>query len=154
MLSTKDAHLNHTQTVARIMNLASRLHFRLGPAFQRLLGEGVHSSGKRALMRNLVELGPLTIPQMAAMRPVSRQFIRALVEEMKADGWVEDRPNPKHKTAHLIDLTDLGKLRANQDLATERDWIATIAEDLNQEEAAIAVRVLSALIEKVDEEIV
>lgn len=138
------------EKVAALLALASRIHFRLGPAFQRLFDKGVHSSGKRALMRNLVEHGPLTIPQMAAMRPVSRQFIRALVEEMRVEGLVQDRPNPKHKTAHLIALTAKGREQADADLALERRWIATLGDDLDPDELDGAAALLSTLLVRID----
>lgn len=101
-------------------------------------------------MRNLVEHGPLTIPQMAAMRPVSRQFIRALVEEMRAEGLVQDRPNPKHKTAHLVALTPKGRKQADADLALERRWIALLADGLDSDELDGAVVLLKALLERID----
>lgn len=140
----------NAESVAALLQFASRIHFRLGPALQAVFAWGVHSSGKRALMRNLAEYGALTIPQMAAMRPVSRQFVRALVEELVAEGFVRLEPNPRHKTASLVALTNRGRQQAIKDTAQEALLLEELARDLPPDELRVAEGMLKTVLERLE----
>ena len=59
-------------------------------------------------MRSLALLGPLTVPQIAQMRPTSRQRMQRLADELAAEGLVEFIDNPKHRRSKLVRLTPKG----------------------------------------------
>ncbi len=52
--------------------------------------------------------GPLSVPQMARARPVSRQHIQVLVNSLADDGLVEAVTNPAHRRSPLFQLTPEG----------------------------------------------
>jgi len=56
-------------------------------------------------------LGPLTVPQIAQMRPTSRQRMQRLADELEAEGLVEFINNPKHRRSKLVRLTRKGDAR-------------------------------------------
>jgi DNA-binding MarR family transcriptional regulator len=62
-------------------------------------------------MRILALLGPLTVPQIAQMRPTSRQRMQRLANELAAEGLVEFIDNPKHRRSKLMPLTPKGAAR-------------------------------------------
>jgi DNA-binding MarR family transcriptional regulator len=62
-------------------------------------------------MRSLALLGPLTVPQIAVMRPTSRQRMQRLADELAADGLVTFIDNPKHRRSKLVQLTRKGEVR-------------------------------------------
>ncbi|ESZ13575.1 MarR family transcriptional regulator [Mesorhizobium sp. L48C026A00] len=62
-------------------------------------------------MRSLALLGPLTVPQIAQMRPTSRQRMQRLADELAAEGLVEFIDNPKHRRSKLVQLTRKGAAR-------------------------------------------
>jgi DNA-binding MarR family transcriptional regulator len=62
-------------------------------------------------MRSLALLGPLTVPQIAQMRPTSRQRMQRLADELAADGLVEFIDNPKHRRSKSVRLTRKGDAR-------------------------------------------
>jgi DNA-binding MarR family transcriptional regulator len=64
--------------------------------------------GAFGFMRSLALLGPLTVPQIAQMRPTSRQRMQRLADELAADGLVEFIDNPKHRRSKLVRLTRKG----------------------------------------------
>lgn len=64
--------------------------------------------GAFGFMRSLALLGPLTVPQIAQMRPVSRQRMQRLADELAAEGLVEFIDNPKHRRSKLVRLTRKG----------------------------------------------
>jgi DNA-binding MarR family transcriptional regulator len=62
-------------------------------------------------MRSLVLMGPLTVPQIAEMRPTSRQRMQRLADELAAEGLVAFIENPKHRRSKLVQLTPKGAAR-------------------------------------------
>jgi len=67
--------------------------------------------GAFGFMRSLALLGPLTVPQIAQMRPTSRQRMQRLADELTAEGLVEFIDNPKHRRSKLVRLTLKGNAR-------------------------------------------
>jgi DNA-binding MarR family transcriptional regulator len=67
--------------------------------------------GAFGFMRSLALLGPLTVPQIARMRPTSRQRMQRLANELAAEGLVEFVGNPNHRRSKLVRLTRKGDAR-------------------------------------------
>jgi DNA-binding MarR family transcriptional regulator len=67
--------------------------------------------GAFGFMRSLALLGPLTVPQIAQMRPTSRQRMQRLADELAAEGLVKFIDNPKHRRSKLVQLTRRGDAR-------------------------------------------
>ncbi|MDR3640882.1 MAG: MarR family transcriptional regulator [Humidesulfovibrio sp.] len=65
----------------------------------------------RSLLAGLDQGGEQTIPQLARLRSVSRQQIQVEVRALEKAGLVETRPNPAHRTSHLLALTKEGRGR-------------------------------------------
>ena len=62
-------------------------------------------AGTYGLLRSLAEQGPQTVPALARARPVARQHIQRMANEMAAQGLVEFIANPAHKRSRLLSLT-------------------------------------------------
>ena len=67
--------------------------------------------GVFGFMRSLALFGPLTVPQIAQMRPTSRQRMQRLADELAAERLVEFVDNPKHRRSKLVKLTRRGNAR-------------------------------------------
>ena len=65
-------------------------------------------AGAFGFIRSLALLGPLTIPEIAKMRPTSRQRMQRLADELAAEGLVEFVDNPRHRRSKLVRLTRKG----------------------------------------------
>ena len=99
------------EAVAELMLEVAQCFFRI-----RALGQkaGLITSwggGAFGFMRSLALLGPLTVPQIAQMRPTSRQRMQRLADELAAEGLVEFIDNPKHRRSKLVRLTPKGDAR-------------------------------------------
>lgn len=70
--------------------------------------------GSFGFMRSLALLGPLTVPQIARMRPTSRQRMQRLADELAEQGWLEFNPNPAHRRSQLMQLTPEGRVHYEQ----------------------------------------
>lgn len=66
------------------------------------------TASHRAVLESLASEGPRSVPALARARPVSRQHIQVLVNDLVALGFVETRRNPAHKRSPLIALTAAG----------------------------------------------
>jgi DNA-binding MarR family transcriptional regulator len=99
------------EAIAELMLEVAQCFFRI-----RALGQktGLITSwggGAFGFMRSLAVLGPLTVPQIAGMRPTSRQRMQRLADELKGQGLVEFIENPKHRRSKLVRLTRKGFAR-------------------------------------------
>jgi DNA-binding MarR family transcriptional regulator len=99
------------EAIAELMLEVAQCFFRI-----RALGQktGLITSwggGAFGFMRSLALLGPLTVPQIAQMRPTSRQRMQRLADELAAEGLVEFIDNPKHRRSKLVQLTREGDAR-------------------------------------------
>jgi len=90
------------------MDTAALFH-RMRKAAEQLHGQGSMSGGRRSILREIDRLGARTVPQMARARPVSRQHIQALVNELLRDGHVGLTENPAHRRSRLVRLTSRGE---------------------------------------------
>ena len=99
------------EAVAELMLEVAQCFFRI-----RALGQktGLITSwggGAFGFMRSLALLGPLTVPQVAQMRPTSRQRMQRLADELAAEGLVDFIDNPRHQRSKLVRLTPKGEAR-------------------------------------------
>ena len=69
------------------------------------------AGGEWGILRTLVLEGPLTVPDMARSRPVSRQHCQTIANALDAKGLVEFVENPKHKKSKLVRITKKGRER-------------------------------------------
>jgi DNA-binding MarR family transcriptional regulator len=102
---------NKADAIAELMLEVAQCFFRI-----RALGQktGLITSwggGAFGFMRSLALLGPLTVPQIAQMRPASRQRMQRLADELAAEGLVQFIDNPRHRRSKLVHLTPKGHAR-------------------------------------------
>jgi DNA-binding MarR family transcriptional regulator len=135
--------------VAELMLEVAECFFRV-----RALGQkaGLITSwggGAFGFMRSLALLGPLTVPQIAHMRPTSRQRMQRLANELSAEGLVEFIRNPNHRRSKLVRLTAKGDARYRE-LNTRLLAIAsTIVVDLSERDIRRTIEIMRHLSEDV-----
>src|SRR5919201_1106620 len=88
--------------------------------------------GAFGFMRSLALLGPLTVPQIAQMRPTSRQRMQRLADELAGDGLVEFVDNPEHRRSKLVQLTPKGDARYRELDARLRSIASTMCVALGE----------------------
>jgi DNA-binding MarR family transcriptional regulator len=125
--------------------------------FNRLkaLGDALHgdlevTAAMRAVMETLADHGPMTVPQIARTKGVTRQHIQLLADALVAGGLAAVRENPAHRRSPLIALTEkgrriFGRMRERESPIVEELATAFDARDLERA-SAVLVR-LSALLD-------
>ena len=128
------------EAIAELMLEVAQCFFRI-----RALGQktGLITSwggGAFGFMRSLALLGALTVPQIAQMRPTSRQRMQRLADELEAEGLVAFIDNPRHRRSKLVRLTAKGDARY-------REWSARLLAIASTMGAGLSERDLSRSME-------
>lgn len=136
---------NKGKAIADLMLEVAQFFFRL-----RALGQktGLISSwgaGTFGFMRSLALIGPLTVPQIAQMRPTSRQRMQRLADELAAEGLVEFIDNPKHRRSKLVRLTRKGNSRFRELEARLQQIASTMGADLSEPDIGKATEIVRLL---------
>lgn len=120
------------EAVTELMLDVAQCFFRI-----RALGQkaGLITSwggGAFGFLRSLAVLGPLTVPQIARMRPTSRQRMQRLADELAAEGLVTFIDNPRHLRSKLVKLTPKGETRYSEMSAELLAIAATLVVPLTE----------------------
>jgi DNA-binding MarR family transcriptional regulator len=100
-------------------------------------------------MRSLALLGPLTVPQIAHMRPTSRQRMQRLADELAAEGLVTFIDNPKHRRSKLVQLTRKGEARYRELNARLLSIAATMGVALSEPD----IRKTTAIVRQLSDDV-
>lgn len=126
-------------------------------AFNRLkaLGDELHgdlhiTTAMRAVMETLSEDGPMTVPQIAKSKGVTRQHIQMLGDALCEAGLTTVKDNPAHRRSSLLVLTEKGKRGFATMRAREASVVNEIAAEFETRELDNAALVLSRLIARID----
>lgn len=129
-----------------------RLMLEVIQTFHRLRAVGAEEGavsagggGSWGLMRSLAEGGEQTVPEIARARPVSRQHIQKLADELAAEGLVEFVGNPAHKRSKLLRLTPAGRARYKATSARIQEIADALGRGLDAREVAAAADLLATL---------
>ena len=133
------------EAAAELMFEVSQCFFKI-----RALGQkaGLITSwggGAFGFMRSLSHLGPLTVPQIAQMRPTSRQRMQRLADELAAEGLVKFIDNPKHRRSKLVQLTAKGETRYRELNARLLVIASTMGAALSEAEIRKTIEVVRQL---------
>jgi DNA-binding MarR family transcriptional regulator len=127
-----------------LVNRIPRLYFLLRAVGDALRADLGISTGMRGVMTSIAA-EPRTVPDLARERPVSRQHIQTLVNELLAAGLAASGLNPQHRRSPLIDLTDEGRQRLREMRAREAELLSRIAPQVSPGELAAAGRLFDLL---------
>src|SRR4029453_506760 len=102
------------EAITELMVEVGQCFFRIRALGQRTRLITSWGGGAFGFMRSLALLGPLTVPQIAQMRPTSRQRMQRLADRLPAEGLVHFIDNPKHLRSKLVQLTPKGERRYSE----------------------------------------
>jgi len=132
---------NQLMGLYAVIDETRQLFHRLRLAAREIHGPGVAATG-RGILESLDRHGPTTVPQLARMRPVSRQHIQTHVNALAAEGLVELTANPAHKRSRLVSLTNTGAARIRAMKSLEARLLEQIEMGLGEQELTTTTNVL------------
>ena len=136
------------QAIADLMLEVAQFFFRIRAVGQRTGLITIWGGGAFGFMRSLALLGPLTVPQIAQMRPTSRQRMQRLADELAAEGLVEFIDNPRHRRSKLVRLTRKGEARYRELSAR----LLAIASTMGAELSELDIRKTTEVVRQISEE--
>jgi DNA-binding MarR family transcriptional regulator len=80
----------------------------------------------------------------------NRQNVQRIINDLHTDGLVILEPNPHHRRAQLVVLTDKGKQAFESAMQLQAPWIDGLSEGLAVKELKTVHRVITALRKKLD----
>jgi DNA-binding MarR family transcriptional regulator len=137
------------EAIAELMLEVAQCFFRIRALGQKtglITGWG---GGAFGFMRSLALLGPLTVPQIAQMRPTSRQRMQRLADELAAEGLVKLVDNPKHRRSKLVQLTPKGDARYHAMRARFLAIAATLGAARGEADIREAIKIVRQLSDEV-----
>ena len=137
-----DAADSKAEAISELMLEVAQCFFRIRAVGRKAGLITRWGGGAFGFMRSLALLGPLTVPQIAQMRPTSRQRMQRLADE----GLVEFINNPKHRRSKLVQLTRKGFSRysaLNIELLNIASTLGVGISEIDIRKASESVRRLS-----------
>ena len=133
------------EAVAALMLDVAQCFFRIRALGQKAGLITSWGAGAFGFMRSLALLGPLTVPQIAEMRPTSRQRMQRLADELAAEGLVTFVDNPRHRRSKLVRLTPKGEARYREQNTRLLAIAATMAGAVSEAEIRKASEIIRQL---------
>lgn len=96
---------------------------------------------------------PETVSNVARFMGLARQSVQRTADELARLGLIAYEPNPHHKRAPLMQLTEKGEAAFRQISDMRTPWVNALASELDAEEVAVATRLLKTLRRKFDEKV-
>jgi len=102
------------------------------------------AAADRAVLEFLYPDEALSVPDIAARYQVSRQHIQVTVNALLEDGFVESRPNPRHKRSPLFALSHVGR-ECSKIRAAESELLDKLFADIPTDDIECTRRTLQAM---------
>lgn len=131
--------------VMKVVNGVRSLFHELSVVAQEVHEGSPLAGGLRGVLLNLLEDGDQTVPALARRRPVSRQHIQTLVNELLRGGLVVRNSNPAHKRSKLVSLTPKGRLRITAMVERENKLLRALDLEAEADQLMAAAEVLEEL---------
>jgi DNA-binding MarR family transcriptional regulator len=138
------------EAVAQLMLEVAQCFFRIRAVGQKTGLITSWGGGAFGFMRSLALRGPLTVPQIAQMRPTSRQRMQRLADELAAEGLVKFTDNPRHRRSKLVQLTRKGDARYREMNARFLAIASTMAVALSEADIRKATKIVRQLSDDVN----
>jgi DNA-binding MarR family transcriptional regulator len=141
------------QAVTELIVEVFRLNGRLLAAGDELVAD-IELTSARWQVLGAVPLSPVPLPVAHLARNIglARQSVQRLVNEMVDDGLLIYAPNPHHRRAKLVLLTDHGASAYRAAMARQAPWADDLAKGLTYEAITSTASVLRRIRTRLDRE--
>ena len=95
---------------------------------------------------------PEPVANVARIMGLVRQSVQRSADELEKDGLITFGPNPHHKRAPLMHLTQTGRMAFDEITRKQVPWVNAIAKDLDADAIVAAVGLLKALRENLQQQ--
>jgi len=93
---------------------------------------------------------PQPVAWLARDLGANRQNVQRIVNDLQKEGLVEFEPNPHHRRAQLVVLTDKGRDAFNAAMELQTPWVNQLSKGLAPEDLQTVHRVIVAMRERLE----
>lgn len=132
------------QALTEVMLAVFRINGRLLEGGDRLVAPLDLTSARWQVLGAIALAGePRTVPQVGEAMGMTRQGAQKQVNKLEEDGFLECRPNPRHKRSPFYALTDKGASAYRAVDTLYSAWANVLADGLQVEQLESALALLS-----------
>jgi DNA-binding MarR family transcriptional regulator len=147
---------NHTPAGRAMTDLVLELFrasARMITAGDRLVAEIGLTSARWQLLGTIVNADRAQpVSWIARDMGANRQNVQRIVNDLVKDGLLEFQPNPHHRRAQLVVLTDAGREAFERAMKLQAPWINTLSEGLDVDDIQTTHNVLNQLRNRLEED--
>ncbi|MDD0967757.1 MULTISPECIES: MarR family winged helix-turn-helix transcriptional regulator [Pseudomonas] len=147
---------NHTPAGRAMTDLVLELFrasTRMITAGDRLVADIGLTSARWQLLGTIVSADRAQpVSWIARDMGANRQNVQRIVNDLVKDGLLEFQPNPHHRRAQLVVLTDAGKETFDLAMKLQAPWINELSEGLDVDAIQTTHQVLNQLRNKLEED--
>ena len=130
-----------------------RLNGALIAAGDRLVGDLGLTSARWQVLGVVANVPlPLTLASIARTIGLTRQSVRSVTAELIASGLVELEPNPHHRRAHLVVLTEKGREVERAARRRQLPWAAGLGQGLSSAQIEKTVTLLQTVLARLEQQ--
>ena len=123
-----------------------RLSSRMLAAGDRLVADLGLTSARWQILGSVVAADrPQPVAWLARDMGGNRQNVQRIVNDLEKEGLVEFQPNPHHRRAQLVVLTDKGKKAFDAAMRLQARWVNELSEGLRVEDIETTRSVMTTL---------
>ena len=142
---------NKATVLTEIMLAVFRVNGRLLEKGDQLVAPLGLSSARWQVLGAVALAGkPLTAPQVAEAMGVTRQGAQKQLNKLEADGFFEQRPNPRHERSPLYALTKQGSRAMAGAMALQDVWAGDLAAGVSKTDLQQTLQTLQAIYTSLD----
>jgi DNA-binding MarR family transcriptional regulator len=128
-----------------------RLHSRVLASGDRLVASlGLTSARWQVLGAIVAAERPQPVAWLARDLGANRQNVQRIVNDLEAEGLVAFEPNPHHRRAQLVVLTEAGRRVFDAAMRLQAPWVDDLADGIPLGDIEAMRRVMAALRGKLD----
>jgi DNA-binding MarR family transcriptional regulator len=133
------------RVLSELLNEIAYTYFPLRAAGDALTARFEQTTAEWGLLRSLDAKGPMTVAALARSRPVARQWIQRLANQLEQQGLIEFIDNPEHKRAKLMRITAGGTRLLQRINAAYDAWVGEMKGEFDQRAVRLALELLRRL---------
>lgn len=131
---------------------AFRLNGRLLAAGDRLVEPlGLSSARWQVLGAIHFAEAPQPVAWLARSMGLSRQGVQRIANELEKEGLVAFEPNPHHRRANLVVLTEQGREVYQAAERRQIEWVNALSRDFTVDDIQCALKVMAAMRSRLEE---
>lgn len=128
-----------------------RLNGRLLDAGDRM-SRDLGLSSARWQVLSTIDQDALTVAEIARRMGLRRQSVQRTVNSLRADGFVTLVPNPNHRRAKLVEITDKGDSALRAAFRRQTTWANDLAVGIEEDDLDRALKVMASLRHRLEQQ--